>query len=64
MQGLVEEQRETHHIEGSVLHGKPDSIEMEMELLNTEKCENLHQRVEGTCRSGDGILVRNDLKII
>lgn len=64
MQGLVEEQRETHHIEGSVLHGKPDSIEMEMELLNTEKRENLHRRVAGTCRSGDGILVRNDLKII
>lgn len=62
VQGLVEEQHETHHIEGSVLHGKPDSIEME--LLNTEKCENLHQRVKGTCRSGDGILVRNDLKII
>lgn len=41
VQGFVENQCETHHIERSVLHGKPDSVQTKMEALNTEECENL-----------------------
>lgn len=45
-QGLVEEQCEIHHTEGSVLRDTAESIkkkrkEKKKEILSTEKCENL-----------------------
>lgn len=44
MQRLLEDQCETHHIEGSVLHGKPDFIQTKSLFLNTEKCANLQEK--------------------
>lgn len=41
VQRLVEDQCEIHHMETSVLHGKLDSIQAKMDILNLEKCENL-----------------------
>lgn len=64
VQGLLEEQCETHHIEGSVLHGKPDFIQTKSLVLNTENCEDLHLGEVGTCRIGYETLVSNYLKII